>query len=142
MVNTGTGNLILNHVNFHRPFFAMVPFQLLFIDLPGHLTALLRSLVIAMLGENGHEATIEECRRRFAAHCSGEELIPADLRGAIYGTVMAHGDESTLEALIDLYRKSDHQEEKVRLMRKMGGSEHKHVILQALKFAMSVSGSF
>ncbi len=92
-----------------------------------------------MLGRNGHEATVEECQRRFDAHCKGESLIPADLRGAVYGTVMAHGDESTLEAIIDLYMKSDHQEEKVRLMRNMGGSEHKHVVDRALKFAMSVS---
>eukprot|EP00794_Sanderia_malayensis_P017827 gene17827-19608_t len=106
-------------------------------DGEGHLTALLRSLVISVLGHNGHDATIEECRRRFEAHCKEESLIPADLRGAIYGNVIMHGDESTLEAMIDLYMKSDHQEEKVRLMRSMGASEHEHVIERALKFAMS-----
>ena len=91
-----------------------------------------------MLGHSGHEATVEECRRRFEAHCNGDSLITADLRGAVYSTVMSHGDENTLNSMIELFRKSDHQEEKVRLMRCMGGSEHKHVIANALKFAMSV----
>ena len=95
-----------------------------------------------MLGQNGHEATIDECRKRFQAHCEGTSEIPADLRGAVYGTVIANGNIGDLVALIELYRKTDHQEEKVRLMRKMGGSEDKIVIERALKFAMSVSFEF
>ena len=92
-----------------------------------------------MLGRNGHEATVDECKKRFQAHCDGASEIPADLRGAVYGTVIANGGIEDLVAMIELFRKTDHQEEKVRLMRSMGGSEEKIVIERALKFAMSVS---
>ena len=109
-----------------------------YLSFEGHLTALLRSLVIGMLGHNGHEATVEECRRRFQDHCEGTAEIPADLRSAVYRTVIANGGIEDLVALIELFRKSDHQEEKVRLMRSMGGSDDKIVIERALKFAMSV----
>ena len=40
--------------------------------------------------------------------------------------------------MMELYRKTDHQEEKVRLMRNMGGADDQIVIERALKFAMSV----
>ena len=91
-----------------------------------------------MLGRSGHEATVEECRKRFNAHCEGQTEIPADLRGAVYGTVIAHGNIGDLVAMMELYRKTDHQEEKVRLMRNMGGADDQIVIERALKFAMSV----
>ena len=91
-----------------------------------------------MLGQNGHEATVDECRKRFQAHCEGSSEIPADLRSAVYGTVIANGGIEDLLAMIELFRKSDHQEEKVRLMRNMGGSDDRIVIERALKFAMSV----
>ena len=105
----------------------------------GHLTALLRSLVIGMLGRNGHEDTVAECRKRFQDHCDGASEIPADLRGAVYGSVIANGSIEDLVAMIELFRKTDHQEEKVRLMRNMGGSDDRIVIERALQFAMSVS---
>lgn len=91
-----------------------------------------------MLGENSHEATVNECRKRFQAHCEGASEIPADLRGSVYKTVIANGTIGDLIAMIELYRKTDHQEEKVRLMRCMGGSDDKIMIERALKFAMSV----
>lgn len=92
-----------------------------------------------MIGRNGHEATVNECRKRFQAHCDGEAEIPADLRSAVYGTVIANGNIGDLVAMIELYRKTDHQEEKVRLMRCMGGSDDSIIIERALRFAMSVS---
>ena len=49
----------------------------------GHLTAMLRSLVIGRLGRAGDQSVIEEARKRFAAHCDGSAPIPADLRNAV-----------------------------------------------------------
>ena len=85
---------------------------------------------------------MEECRKRFNAHCEGQTEIPADLRGAVYGTVIAHGNIGDLVAMMELYRKTDHQEEKVRLMRNMGGADDQIVIERALKFAMSVRNEY
>jgi len=103
----------------------------------GHLDALLRSLVIGRLGKLGDEDTVAECRKRFEAHRSGGDKIQADLRAAVYGTVIAHGDETTLDQLIDLYKSTSHMEEKNRVLRILGGSDKPELIKKALEFAWS-----
>ena len=55
----------------------------------GPLDAMLRSLVLGICGKNGHDATIEEARRRFTEHSAGTKLIGADLRAAVYRSVVA-----------------------------------------------------
>ena len=57
--------------------------DLLYCLLPAHLDAMLRSLVIGRLGKAGHKATVEEAKRRFAAHCDGSGTLPADLRNPV-----------------------------------------------------------
>jgi puromycin-sensitive aminopeptidase len=49
----------------------------------GHLDAMLRSLVIGRMGRSGDQATIEEARKRFAAHCDGSQVMVADLRNPV-----------------------------------------------------------
>jgi len=44
---------------------------------------MLRSLVIGRLGRAGEESVIAEARKRFASHCDGSALLPADLRNAV-----------------------------------------------------------
>ena len=106
----------------------------------GHLDALLRGLVIGRLGTYGHEATVAEARKRFEAHCNGEATIPADLRSAVYSTVLKSGDASTLEAMMKLFKKADLHEERVRLMRTMGTVTQPELIKKVLDFSLSVSG--
>ena len=48
-----------------------------------HLDAMLRSLVIGRLGKAGHKPTVEEAKKRFAAHCDGSSTLPADLRNPV-----------------------------------------------------------
>jgi len=103
----------------------------------GHLDALLRSLVIGQLGGLGQESFVQECKRRFELHRTGEELIPADLRTAVYGTVIGHGDESTYNQLIELYRDTSMMEEKVRICGVLGITQRPTIIKQALLFAWS-----
>ena len=104
----------------------------------GHLDALLRGLIIGRLGKYGHPATLAEARQRFDAHCKGESTIPADLRSAVYGTVLRHGDGGTLESMMKLFREADLHEEKVRLMRCMGAVSQPELINKVLEFSMSV----
>lgn len=103
----------------------------------GHLDALLRGLVIGRLGTYGHEATVAEARKRFEAHCNGEATIPADLRSAVYSTVLKNGDASSLEAMVKLFKKADLHEEKVRLMRTMGTVTQPELIKKVLDFSLS-----
>ena len=104
----------------------------------GHLDALLRGLIIGRLGKYGHPATLAEARKRFQTHCAGESIIPADLRSAVYSTVLKHGDDVTLDAMLKLFREADLHEEKVRLMRCMGAVSQPELIKKVLNFSMSV----
>ena len=63
------------------------------------------------MGQLGHPATVAEVRRRFAAHASGAEKIPADLRAPVYNAVMANGDRATFDQMVALYRAEELHEE-------------------------------
>ena len=91
------------------------------------------------MGRSGDPATIAEAQKRFDAHCKGESTIPADLRSAGYSTVLKHGDASTLESMMKLFREADLHEEKVRLMRTMGAVSQPELIKKVLEFSLSVS---
>ncbi|XP_020615246.1 puromycin-sensitive aminopeptidase-like [Orbicella faveolata] len=103
----------------------------------GHLDALLRGLVLGCMGHSGDPATIAEARKRFDAHCKGETIISADLRSAVYRTVLKHGDDVTLNAMMKLFREADLDEEKVRLMSCMGAVSQPELIKKVLAFSMS-----
>ena len=62
-----------------------------------HTRGLLRMLIISRMGQLGHPSTVAEVRRRFAAHASGAEKIPADLRAPVYNAVMANGDRGAIQ---------------------------------------------
>nr|XP_054758539.1 puromycin-sensitive aminopeptidase-like [Lytechinus pictus] len=101
-----------------------------------HLDALLRALVIRVMGRNGHEATVEEARKRFDAHCSGGAQLPADLRNSVYLTVLAHGGEDTLNKMIEFFKTQDLQEEKDRIQRSLGAIKDPALIKRVLEFSM------
>lgn len=67
---------------------------------PGHLDTLLRPLVISRLGWFGDEAIIEESKKRFENHSSGDQTIPADLRSPVYKAVLSVGDENTYNTML------------------------------------------
>ena len=109
--------------------------------LEGHLDALLRGLVLGCMGRSGDPATIAEARKRFDAHCKGESTIPADLRAAVYRTVLKHGDDVTLDAMMKLFREADLDEEKVRLISCMGAVSQAELIKKVLGVSMSVGST-
>ena len=95
--------------------------------------------MLGCMGRSGDQATLVEARKRFEAHCKGESTIPADLRSAVYSTVLKHGDDNTLESVMKLFKEADLHEEKVRLMRCMGAVSQPDLIKKVLEFSMSVS---
>ncbi|XP_019614242.1 PREDICTED: puromycin-sensitive aminopeptidase-like isoform X6 [Branchiostoma belcheri] len=106
-------------------------------DGEGHLDAMLRSIVLSHLGKYGHQATITEATKRLEEHISGTRTLHADLRGPVYATVLRHGDEQTYEQLLDLLRKADLHEEKVRILRSLGSVSQPQLIQRVLDFALS-----
>lgn len=69
-------------------------------------------------------------------------MIPADLRSAVYSTVLKNGDASSLEAMMKLFKNADLHEERVRLMRTMGTVTQPELIKKVLDFSLSVSVTF
>lgn len=103
----------------------------------GHLEALLRALVLRVLGKNGHKEVVEEAKKKFKAHSSGGEQIIADLRTAVYGTVLRHGNESSFEEMLKLFKLQDLHEEKERIMRTLGSVKEETLIKRVLDFSIS-----
>ena len=46
---------------------------------------MLRNLVISKQGHANNQDVVNEAKSRFAAHCSGSSLLPADIRSAVSG---------------------------------------------------------
>ena len=102
-----------------------------------HVTSLLRAKVLSVMGNYGHPATVMEAKKRFADHYNDKAQIPADLRGAVYRTVAAHGGQDAYDQILDLFRRTDLHEEKDRLSRCLGASQDLDVLQKVLDFAMS-----
>ena len=101
-----------------------------------HSDILLRSLVIGRLGHVGEASVIEEACRRFEAFVSGSALDP-NLRSAVFGIAAEHGDARTWKGLRALYQKTDHQEEKVRLLRAFTRFCDSKIVREILLFSLS-----
>ncbi|KAF7994235.1 hypothetical protein HCN44_003325 [Aphidius gifuensis] len=102
-----------------------------------HLDTLLRSLVLGRMAAFKDKDTIEESKKRFKQHVNGENLLPADLRSAVYRAVLADGDEKTFNTMLDLYRKSDLHEEKDRILRSLGSVDNEDLLNKVMEFSMS-----
>lgn len=103
----------------------------------GHLDTMLRSLILDRMGAYGDEGTVAEAELRFKKHVDKSQILPADLRGAVYRSVMSVGDEKTFEVFLKLYRETDLQEEKNRLSTALGALKNEALLQRVLKFAMS-----
>ena len=102
------------------------------------LQGMCRGTILRTLGINGDADTIAEAKKRFAAHLAGD-LIPADIRSAVYASVLSDADETVLQQFIDLHNKESLQEEKMRLCTSLGAVKKPELIQKVLEFALSVS---
>lgn len=100
------------------------------------LTGMCRGTILRTLGINGDAETITEAKKRFEAHMKGE-AIPADLRSAVYASVLSEADETVLQQFIDLHNKADLQEEKMRLCTSLGSVRKPELISKVLEFSLS-----
>ncbi|MBI2818879.1 MAG: M1 family metallopeptidase [Acidobacteria bacterium] len=102
----------------------------------GHLEAMLRSLAIRNIGGYGHAATIAEARDRFGRFLKDGILDP-DLRQPVYSLVAENGHAKEWNQLRKLYKSSDLQEEKTRILRAAGNCRDEHVLGELLDFSLS-----
>lgn len=103
----------------------------------GPLVAMLRNLLIGRMGRCGDEQVVEEAKKRFRNHRDGKEKLPGDLRSAVYAIVLQHGNEADLEDMLKLYRSTDLQEEKVRILRSLGSVSSPELVTRVLEFSLS-----
>ena len=101
-----------------------------------HVMSLLRSNVLTRMGVYGHKPTVAEAQKRFNEHINGTSVIPADLRGCVYRTVIANGGNEAYEEMLGLFRKEELHEEKDRLSRSLGSSKDMDVLQKVLDFGM------
>jgi len=103
-----------------------------------HTETLLRSLVLTTLGKYGEEEVRAMAKRMFDKLANGKEEVKADLRSTVYACTAAAGGEADFNTMVALFRSSDLQEEKSRLMRSgLAGFNNKQILRKSLEFAIS-----
>ena len=83
----------------------------------GHLTTLLRSIILGTLGRVGDQEVVQEAKRRFDLHASNKTLISPDIRAAVYKIVAGQGLEEDFNTMVSLHDKAELHEEKCRIQR-------------------------
>ena len=102
-------------------------------DKENPLMAMLRPMILTIMGKSGDQAIIDEAKNVFN-NIFGGDLIDPNIRGAVYAIVSRYGDENTQEELRKLYKAAEMTEEKVRLLRSMGQSLNPDIIEKTLEF--------
>jgi puromycin-sensitive aminopeptidase len=102
----------------------------------GELDGMLRALALRNVGGYGDPATIEEGKDRFARFLRTGVLDP-DLRQTVYSLVAENGRAREYGQLRKLYRASDLQEEKTRLLRAIGCCRDENVLRDFLDYSLS-----
>ncbi|CAG2101681.1 unnamed protein product [Medioppia subpectinata] len=102
-----------------------------------HLDTLLRSLVITGLASFQDPGVISEAKYVFESHRGGAHTIGADIREAVYRAVALDCNDQSFEALFQLYREAELQEEKARVCRALGAVNDAKRIAKVLDFALS-----
>lgn len=122
------------------------------VDGEDHTTSLLRAKIIGVAIKFKHQPTIDTAIKKFAAFYGAGALQPAtagaaesgaslspDLRGSVYGAVVARGGEFGYEAIQQLGASSSLSEEQVRCLNALGCSSDRRLLLRTLDSCISPS---
>lgn len=96
-----------------------------------HTQGLLRGIVLERLGSFGDMETIKKAQSLF-----GGKLNP-DLKSVVYNLVSGNGGQKEFDALINMYKSDDNQQEKERIGRSLGKFKNKTLLNKTLNFAIS-----
>ncbi|VDO00512.1 unnamed protein product [Rodentolepis nana] len=120
---------------------------------------LLRPLIASLLGGSGFIDAVNEAKERFDRHynaiMSGEDsnskdLIHPDIRVSVYSTCMRHGDEKTLDRLLEassltiellfmqtLHSKATIHDERVRILHSIGSTRSESLVKRVIELTFS-----
>ena len=106
-------------------------------DGEGHLDALLRSTVLSQAGGYGDPEFLSQARERFDAYLKDGSTLHPDLRGLVFSLAAQGGDDTTYDALWELEKKADLQEEKIRLLLALARFTQPELLQETLRRAIS-----
>ena len=98
-------------------------------------TKLVRSSAIGSLGGVKDADTIGRCNKLFNQYLKGKPIDP-DIKGAVYSTV-ASNDGKRYPTFLNLYKKEELPEERLRLLGRLGEFMDKPLIGKALAFSLT-----
>ncbi|CAH1105398.1 unnamed protein product [Psylliodes chrysocephalus] len=102
-----------------------------------HIDTLLRGKILEHFSSLQDEDIINEARSRFLKHVNGEKLLPADIRVGCYKIVVSSGSEKEFDSMFQLYKTTDLNEEKMRIINGLGFVKTSHLIKKLLDIALS-----
>ncbi|MBI4202118.1 MAG: M1 family metallopeptidase [Chloroflexi bacterium] len=103
----------------------------------GHLDTLLRSTVLGAIGTFGDRATQQEATRRFMRYLEDPKSLSPDLKGVVYGLAAQAGDTRTYEAMHNLAKEEQFQEERLRLYGALARFSTKPLLEKTLELSLS-----
>lgn len=75
--------------------------------------------------------------RKFSEYLKNPESLHPDLMDVVFSIAASNGNKNTYEKMIERYLSSQHQEEKVRLLKSIGKFKDKEILKEALDFSIS-----
>jgi aminopeptidase N len=99
--------------------------------------ALSRILSISYLSFCEDPEIIDFGLRKFSEYLKNPESLHPDLMDVVFSIAASNGNKNTYEKMIERYLSSQHQEEKVRLLKSIGKFKDKEILKEALDFSIS-----
>jgi tricorn protease interacting factor F2/3 len=101
-----------------------------------HTDALLRSMVLFVLGKLEDQEILDEANKRFEMHIKKKLTIKPDLREVVFSLSAWTGNKDIFEKLIRLYRKASSQESKLRVLAGLCYFKDENLLEKTLKFIL------
>ncbi len=98
-----------------------------------HFDRLLRPTILGLSSAADEANVVKEALDRFK-YMKKSEDIPADVRSIVYSTAAHHGDESTFNTLLTIYKSTSSSEEKTTICAALTGFKQEELMIKALDF--------
>jgi puromycin-sensitive aminopeptidase len=99
-----------------------------------HLDSLLRGVIIYDLGKYGDKETKEEVKELFKKFINDNSVVLPDLRSAFYSIAIKNIGKEALDEIIKIFKSTDLNEEKVRILGSLGSISSKEELQNLLEW--------
>jgi puromycin-sensitive aminopeptidase len=102
-----------------------------------HLDTLLRGLIIGNLGSYGDKEIVEIAKKKFVEFNKDNSAVAPDMRSTLYGVIFEHGTNEDFDAIMNLYKTTTLNEERVRILGQIGSVASEEKLKEVLDWAWS-----